>query len=306
MTERSLRFVGLHWRTLRSYRRALLSFFEWLDDEGIHIPAKTSQLDDVLAQYLEHLWLDDINITYAGHTLSAFRRFYPALRFKLPTAKQFFTNWKSIHVPRQAVPMPADVALALAGVAVSIQEEALALLILLGFTAFLRTGEIIELQAQQIRINVELGQIILALPATKTSKNKEESVAVTDALLCRFTQRVVAATQGPTISNLTANQFRSRLQQLCSFLHLERHNFTGYSLRRGGASHAFTEGMHFDQLLITGRWQSVKTARQYLDSGRAALVQLQLSPRSAYLVDHFQNNITLFCEQLRQRRTSKR
>ena len=162
------------------------------------------------------------------------------------------------------------------------------------------------MQAQQIRINVELGQIILALPATKTSKNKEESVAVTDALLCRFTQRVVAATQGPTISNLTANQFRSRLQQLCSFLHLERHNFTGYSLRRGGASHAFTEGMHFDQLLITGRWQSVKTARQYLDSGRAALVQLQLSPRSAYLVDHFQNNITLFCEQLRQRRTSKR
>ena len=211
MTERSLRFVGLHWRTLRSYRRALLSFFEWLDDEGIHIPAKTSQLDDVLAQYLEHLWLDDINITYAGHTLSAFRRFYPALRFKLPTAKQFFTNWKSIHVPRQAVPMPADVALALAGVAVSIQEEALALLILLGFTAFLRTGEIIKLQAQQIRINVELGQIILALPATKTSKNKEESVAVTDALLCRFTQRVVAATQGPTISNLTANQFRSRV-----------------------------------------------------------------------------------------------
>ena len=71
-----------------------------------------------------------------------------------------------------------NVALALAGVAVSIQEEALGLLILLGFTAFLRTGEITALRPQQIQVNISLGQIILALPATKTSKNKDESVAV--------------------------------------------------------------------------------------------------------------------------------
>ena len=68
--------------------------------------------------------------------------------------------------------MPANVALALAGVAVSIQEEALGLLILLGFTAFLRTGEITALRPQQIQVNISLGQIILALPATKTSKIK--------------------------------------------------------------------------------------------------------------------------------------
>ena len=306
MTSHSLRFVGLHVRTLRSYKKALLGFFQWLDDEDLPIPAKATHLDDLLARYLEHLWLDDINITYAGHTLSALRRFYPPLRYKIPTARQFFTNWKSVHVPRQAVPMPANVALALAGVAVSIQEEALGLLILLGFTAFLRTGEITALRPQQIQVNIHLGQIILALPATKTSKNKDESVAVNDPLLARFTLHVLATASGPTLANLTPNQFRSRLQHLISFLYLQRHNFTGYSLRRGSASHSFAHGGNFDALLIAGRWQSIKTARQYLDSGRAALVQLQLTPKSAHLVDHFQASMTSFCEQLRQRRTFQR
>lgn len=308
MTDQSLCFVGLHPRTLRSYKRALLSFFLWLEDEELPIPARSSQLDESLAQYLEHLWLGGVNVTYAGHTLSAFRKFYPAMRLKLPTAKQFFTNWKSVHVPRQAVPMPANVAMALAGVAITIQEQSLALLILLGFTTFLRTSEIIQLKPGQVHVDVDKGVIILALPASKTSKNKEESVAVYDPLLCRFAQHVLQARQGPSLSGLTANQFRSRLQRLCAFLHLQRHNFTGYSLRRGGASHSFLMGKHFDELLVAGRWQrqSVKTARQYLDSGRAALVQLHLSPRSASLVDHFQSQITFFCEQLRQKRTSQR
>ena len=79
-----------------------------------------------------------------------------------------------------------------------------------------------------------------------------------------------------------------------------------YSLRRGGASHAFATGTHFDALLLLGRWQSVKTARQYLVSGRAALVQLRLSPTSIQLVQKFRDKMPLFSEQLRQRRTSQR
>ena len=184
MTDRSVRFVAV-------ISEPYFPFFQWLEDEELPIPARSSQLDDSLAKYLEHLWLDDVNVTYAGHTLSAFRRFYPAMRFKLTMAKQFFTNWKSIHVPGQAVPMPANVAMALAGVAITIKEEALALLILLGFTAFLRTSEIIQLAPRQIHVNVAEGVVILALPATKTSKTKKKvwlcvtpSSAVSPSMCC--------------------------------------------------------------------------------------------------------------------------
>lgn len=193
----------------------MLSFFNWLDDENIPLPSRAATLDDLLARYLEHLWLDDIHITYAGHTLSALRRFYPRLRFKTPTARQFFTNWKSVHVPRQAVPMPAEVAMALAGVAISVKDEPLALLILLGFTAFLRTGEIIRLQRNHIQVDCRSGQIILALPATKTSRNKQESVAVVDPKIAHLARRVLQAGAGTFVCHMSAN-FSGRSFKPCS------------------------------------------------------------------------------------------
>ena len=173
-----------------------------------------------------------------------------------------------MHVTRQAVPMPAEVALALAGVALTAQEPRLALLIILGFTAFLRTGEITGLKVSQVQADPLSGQIILALPATKTSKRKMESVAGFDARLALFARFILSATSDTLVGGLNSNQFPAKLRLLLKFLRLESLNFSGYSLRHGGASHAaFATGTHFDSLLIQGRWQSVKTARQYLDSG---------------------------------------
>eukprot|EP00435_Cladocopium_sp_Y103_P026272 s118_g6.t1 len=290
-------------KQMRSYRAALKHFFDWLDDEQLPLPSTSRQLDESLASFLEHLWLDDISITYAGHTLSALRRFYPQLRYKMPVARQFFSNWKSVHTPKQAVPMPATVALALAGVALAVHEEELAFLILLGFVAFLRTGEIAGLTTTRIQVDGPTGQIILALPATKTSKLKMESVEVEDVNLAALALHVLARHPGGAIGNLTPNLFRSKLKLLLATLDLTHHNFTGYSLRRGGASHAFTQGLHFDRLLVMGRWQSIKTARQYLDSGRAALVQLQFSAATLELISHFQQQAADFCRQLRKKRT---
>lgn len=128
----TLQFLGLQPRSLRCYKKALRNFFTWLDEEEIPLPSKFRQLDLLVAQFLEHLWMDDAHLTYAGHTLSAFRRFYPQLRFRLPTAKQYFANWKSSHVCKQAVPMPAEVCMAIAGVAVDVQEFRFAATLLLG------------------------------------------------------------------------------------------------------------------------------------------------------------------------------
>ena len=298
----SLRFVGLKPNSLKSYKSALSHFFEWMEQEHLPMPSSSARLDENVASFLNHLWLDDISITYAGHTLSALRRFLPQLRFKLPVARQFFSNWKSVHVPQQAVPMPASVALALAGVALAVDEEELALRLLLGFTAFLRTGEITSLTSSRIRVNVRSGQVILALPATKTSKQKLESVAVVDPLLAALADHVLSRCPGRFSGALTPNSFRAQLKLLLATLGLTHYNFSGYSLRRGGASHAFATGKHFDALLVMGRWQSVKTARQYLDSGRAAA----FSAETLRTLDHFQEVATSFCRQLRKRRTSQR
>jgi len=296
----TLRFIGLQPKSLRAYQRALRHFFQWLEDEEEPIPQTYRLLDSKLAQYLEHLWMDDCHITYAGHTLSAFRRFYPQVRYKIPLARQYFVNWKSIHVSRQAVPMPADVVLAIAGVAVSCHRESFAAAILLAYAAFLRTGEIIQLAPHRIAVDPQLRFVILSLPATKTSKQKDESVSIEDVNLAILVQHVLTLCTTETLLNVSANQFRAMLKLFCSFLNLEPCGFSGYSLRRGGASHAFASGQTFDQLLVKGRWQSVKTARVYLDSGRAQLIQMRLPSESVCKVQQFSSRITEFIEQLRQ------
>eukprot|EP00438_Fugacium_kawagutii_P031009 Skav224082 [mRNA] locus=scaffold942:224151:230115:+ [translate_table: standard] len=290
-------------KTLSSYKQAIRRFFEWLEDENFDIPSKPSILDERVASFLEHLWLDDINITYAGHTLSALRRFHPQLRYKLPVSRQFFSNWKSVHVTKQAVPLPGDVAVALAGVALAADEWALAASILLGFAAFLRTGEIAGLKTSEIDVSPQTGDIVLALPATKTSRNRMESVAVRDVKLATLLSVTLRTVPGGSLSQLSPSGFRARLRLLLAHLNLQDHGFSAYSIRRGGATHAFANGHHFDSLLVKGRWQSVKTARQYLDSGRAALVQLQFSDEAHHLIQHYQQFASSFCERLRQKRT---
>ena len=297
----TLQFLGLQQRSLRCYKKALNNFFTWLEEEEIPLPSKYTKLDLLVARYLEHLWLDDAHLTYAGHTLSAFRRFYPQLRFRLPTAKQYFANWKSSHVCKQAVPMPAEVAMALTGLAIECGEVRFGTALLLGFLAFMRTGEIVNLQMTDIALFVREGQIIVALPSTKTSKKQIDSIAVTDPFVCSLLFEVKRFSPDGSLVQCTPNMFRAKLVRFCQFLELGPCQFTAYSIRRGGASFAFANGEPFDQLLLRGRWQSVKTARIYLDTGRASLVQLSLPQRCERLLDRFSASLRNFCRQLRRR-----
>ena len=295
----SLRFVGLKKRTLRSYNQALLSYFHWLEDEAMPIPQSTRALDESLALYLEHLFLDDRPIAYAGHTLSALKRYHPRLRWKIPLAKQYFSNWKQVYITRQAVPMPVEVLMAVAGAAASCKEWGFCAILLVGYSAFLRTSELVNLSLKKMTWNRTSGQIILALPATKTSRMKDESVEINDTFAIALLEKVKQQGRKDQVWPGTTRSFRSHLKAYLEFLRLGSVGFTPYSIRRGGASYAFSQGYTFDMLLVMGRWQSIKTARLYLDSGRSSLIQLQLPTHSQFPVEHFAQHLTSIPEQLR-------
>ena len=207
------------------------------------------------------------------------------------------------HVAVQAVPMPAKAVMALAGAAVQHREFSLACLLLIGFLGFLRTGEMVALQAEKVEVSLAMHQIILALPATKTSQHREESICIHDQRVAILLHNVLQNTTG-RFWPYSAVAFRKRLHELCCELSLEQCCFSAYSIRRGGASYAFATGVSFDELLVKGRWQSSKTARIYLDTGRAALIQQRFTPRQIQKQDDAIGTLIQFIEQLRRRRTS--
>lgn len=301
MTKVSLRFAGLTQKTIAAYQRALANFFEYLEAEGYTLPSSSRKLDEILSHYIEVLYFDDQPITYAGHLLSGIRRFLPHLRFKLPKAKQWFSNWRAACLPSPAVPLPASVALALAGLCLEVGESGLACALLLGFTAFLRTSELASLRYCDLSFKPSSDLIVVALSNTKTGKGRAQSVLVRDPFLPYLLWHAQRGGATHLWPGSTAS-FRAAFRLLCQRAHLTSYNFTPYSLRRGGASHAFASGVSFDQLLERGRWQSVKTARLYLDTGRAALILLRFPPHTLRLIHQLAQRTLTFCEHLRRGR----
>ena len=132
----TLQFAGLKPRTVQSYRRAIRNFFRYLDDEELPVPGNSKRLDQCVSLYLEHMWQDDQPITYAGHLMSGLKRFLPELRWRLPRAKQYYANWQSTHVTKQANPFPPGVIMAYTGLAVATRQYSLAALLLVSDFSF--------------------------------------------------------------------------------------------------------------------------------------------------------------------------
>ena len=300
----TLRYAGLAKKTVAAHRRALSAFFSYLEDEEIEMPSKFHHLDRLIAQYLESLYLDVTPISYAVHLLSAFRRFVPQSRFKIPIAKQWFPNRTSAHVPRQAIPMPANVVLALAGAALEVWEHALAALLLLGYKALRRTSEMTSLRFDHVSWKPGEPNVVIAIPFSMTSPKHPQSILIRDPWLPFL---LIFAWERSTLNLLSCGMVRPRqaLRLLLDTLNLASVGFSAYSIRRGGASHAFAHRVSFDSLVELGRWNSVKTARLYLDSGRAALIQMHFPPHVNMQLATFVAKATVFCKQLRQGRRLK-
>jgi hypothetical protein len=123
-------------------------YFDFFDDENLPFPVSHKDLDLRVSELLEHMPL-----TYAGRLMSGLKRFVPQLRWRLPRAKQYFSNWQSIHVTGQAARFPPAVIMAYAGLAVATKQYSLAALLLVGYLAFLRTGEIVSLTASKVAVH---------------------------------------------------------------------------------------------------------------------------------------------------------
>lgn len=56
-----------------------------------------------------------------------------------------------------------------------------------------------------------------------------------------------------------------------------------HSLRHGGATHDFIRGMTIEWIMFRGRWASSKSARHYIQSGRAVMLSTAVPAAMAAL-----------------------
>ena len=66
--------------------------------------SSAKRLDEELSELIEVSYQEGDPVSYAGHLLSAVKRFHPELKMKLPVSSQLFRDWQRCYIPSRAVP----------------------------------------------------------------------------------------------------------------------------------------------------------------------------------------------------------
>eukprot|EP00971_Amphidinium_carterae_P343931 6483986-Amphidinium_carterae.1 len=173
--------------------------------------------------------------------------------------------------------MPLRTLQAMLATALLLKRPSLALCLVLGFVGFLRTTEILQLSVDNIKLYAPSQSIVLVLAHTKTTGRRlaKESLVLAEPSVFRLVSHLL-----PSQGRLWKGSFSSFLKvvrALAAHLGYPRDLFTGYSLRRGGATWHYLQNNSLAATMLRGRWQQEKTARIYLDDARASLVTLHES-----------------------------
>ena len=270
-----LKFAGLQGRTLEAYGKALQHFLCYLTRERIRIRS-VSNLDSHLSEYINILYQEGEALSVAGHLLSAIKRFIPEFKLRLPAASQFHRNWQRLHVPVRATPIPVELLEGLAALCLSIDEPALAILLILGFRCFLRTNEMLHLQWNHLLVLPGQQCINLILPFSKTSQGNPQVLRVEDPLVLQLLQRFRPAADSPAMLwPLSLRKFHRTWKQLLRCLGFSSTSFSPYGIRRGGATYFFLTCGNIDTTVARGRWANARVARIYIDDGALALAEMR-------------------------------
>jgi hypothetical protein len=280
---RSLKYAGLHPRTIRAYGAALDRFLKFVRRRRLKLRSE-SQLDRQISEFIDHLYQEGEPMSYGGHLLSAVKRFHPELRLCLPRSSQLFRNWQRCYVPSRALPASWALVEALMGVAFSQHLGQLSLLLALGFNCLLRTSEMLSLTHQHLVVHDSGRAMSVIIPGSKTSQGNPQVLLIQDLPLVHLAQRILRPRSKTLLWDQGPHRFREQFSALLGVLGFGPHDYTPYCLRRGGATWFFQSSLSMDATVARGRWSCARTAKGYIDEGTMQLAQTHWSRDQTRLV----------------------
>ena len=292
----TLRELTVQPQTRKRYSQAKQKFYDYALSNGLRIPTKFAAFDDMLADYVEHLWSNGEGRALASDTVAGFQDTEPRLKGQLQVTWRLLKTWHVNEIPSRAPPLPEECLFAMLGWCLFNKEYSFGLSLLLGFYGLLRTGEILGLCNHHILMTSPDKPAVISLGLTKSGKRagaaESVTVSVTVALQWLWAWKQASSSRCPLTP--TPHQWRKKFSECIKALHLEEFEFRPYSLRRGGATCWFGRHGSLDRIIVLGRWAAARTARLYINEGLSMLASLKL-PRKAltpYVRTFHQHDLT--------------
>ena len=269
-------------KTRQRYEQARKKFYSFLKENLLQLPTQRDKLDDILAEYIEHLWSSGEGRGLASDTVAGLQDLDPRLKGHLMVTWRLLKTWHVNEVPNRAPPIPEVALRAMVGWAIFHDYPAFAVSLLIGFYGLLRTGEIHDLTAKNIFMNGPKQPAVVSLGLTKGGKRigaaESVTIPVTEVLVHLWKWKRSVPEREPLVHS--SHQWRTLFSKCLNSLGLDSFGFRPYSLRRGGSTAWFHKHGNMDRLLVLGRWQASRTAKIYINSGLAMLSELTLPQKS--------------------------
>lgn len=269
---------------LERYHKTVSRFMAFVLEFNYFI-STWDDLDEVVSEWLEHMFHEGEHKTLASDGLAGLQFFLPQAMGRLKHSWKLARVWQRLEPPQRVLPLSPAVVIAFAGACAHLGFMAEAAALLAGFDAMLRSGEIYRLRVKDITFYGS--RAVLSLGFTKTGKrnNAAEMVVVESPLAVRALRAACHGRRAQEMFLFNGERFfRTLFTMLLDLFDIEG-LVTVYSLRRGGASWDFLQHQSLERTLLRGRWASTSSARIYLQDATAMVTHLRLSAAQKEAVD---------------------
>lgn len=266
--------------TSLKYCKAVSEFVDYLDDCGLD-PQSVNDLDHCLVDYFHDMYVEKGGSCRgnADATLYGIEMLIPAVKKLLHGARLALRGWRRLRPPTPYPPLTWELAVAV-GCRMARRSLLYGIGCLLAFDGYLRVGELVNLRREDVADSkdVRLGSgfrgMALRLSTTKTGSNQWAEVR--DPAVCALLRKVLGATPAKgLLFPFSSSSFRYRFKAACRELGLSS-AYVPHSLRHGGATRDFLAGVPLEEVLRRGRWATTKSARHYIQAGRAIMLTVRV------------------------------
>jgi len=196
----------------------------------------------------------------------------------LGAAAQALKGWRKARPTQSYPPLTWACTVAIAVQMARHGREDMGLACLLAFDSLLRIGEVSRLFREDIvlgdcfdpRVDEAYRGSGMRIRTAKTGKEQWADI-ISPAVRVLLRQHIMSCPPRSKLFTFTSDQFRRLFDCVCGELRLPA-AYVPHSLRHGGATLLFLLGVPIDKILIRGRWAERKSARVYIQSGRALLL----------------------------------
>ena len=272
-----LRDAGITDKTQSRYYVGLLLLLKFLTD-----PTSCLQLDEQICDWIQSVCEQGESIHIVSDALCGLHHYEPWTKRQIPMAWKIFGIWRKLETPDRAPPLVCNIIYSWANYALDHKELEFGALLLLGFFALLRTGELLQVRPKDLLLGTTSGIVSLFQTKTGQRDNVAEMVAFEDDMTLEFLRAVKLHCSSPERINVpiwchSAQAFRNKFKHYMKRFDLHSHQFRPYSLRRGGATWLFQSTGSMEAALVKGRWSSHRVARIYISDALSYLPGLTFS-----------------------------